>query len=249
MMRDKRRIVCFHSISNDTYSAEKLERFIKAVLFCGYHFVGLQEILECSPSERVLTITFDDGYANNYHSGAVIFKKFSIKPTVFIVTSLVGAPFCGSTYKNHKMYDKKVMDIDDVLRWIDMGFDVGFHTHKHINVYKESILAIEQDFHMGMEIYNSFFKNSDSKFRSFAYPYGYLPKMSNRGMFEKLLQENQFSVGVTTEWSNVGSMLSEYYVPRVVIGDSDSLVYGLAKALGFLDWRYRLKYRAVENAI
>ncbi len=93
-------ILCFHRIVNEEVSklnailevsSKNFENQIKYLLSKNYHFISLNQIHEIlinniTPKNKFITITFDDGYADNYSIAYPILKKYNIPFTIYITT-------------------------------------------------------------------------------------------------------------------------------------------------------------------
>ena len=97
------KILLFHSVSNrcDKFSKGPSDTWISDSLFVKhldylrkyYHIISLQELVESlnegKIQERSVVITFDDGFADNYHFAYPILKKYQIPATIFLATEAV----------------------------------------------------------------------------------------------------------------------------------------------------------------
>lgn|SRR5574344_294065 len=97
-------ILMFHQINEINYdrlwynehlkiSSEKLSRFIRNAKDKGCSFVSLDElayiIKHKKRAKKIITITLDDGYENNYLNGSPIFNSLHVPYTIYVCTQLV----------------------------------------------------------------------------------------------------------------------------------------------------------------
>jgi peptidoglycan/xylan/chitin deacetylase (PgdA/CDA1 family) len=96
------KILAFHSVSNnENYFVKGTNMWVSASLFvelCAYirkyyNIISLQKFVESLKEgkipERSVVITFDDGFADNYHFAYPILKKFQIPATIFLTTEAI----------------------------------------------------------------------------------------------------------------------------------------------------------------
>lgn len=106
--------------------------------------------------ERPLAVvSFDDQHLSDYEKAFPFLQMRGIKGTVYVVTSKVGNP--------------GRMDWNHLRELKNAGWDIGFHTHNHINLDQSTDDEIRQDFETGIQ---TFLDNGFPKPRHFAYPYG-----------------------------------------------------------------------------
>lgn len=244
MAKDFRRILCLHTLDESYDINKNLDSIFGLLVKLGYKFVPLSSINKFEKNDKVLSVTFDDGYKDNLYNGYDLFDKYNIKPTVFIVTSQINNKFDHLKQKELNMYGLSMLSYDDLNEWIDKGYEVGFHTHNHLNMYESALEDIISDFETGVRVYNSIVSNG---YRSFAYPYGYLPNKKIRAEVSKVLSKYEFKECYTTEWNSISG--HKQTIPRVVIGDNDSTFKAVLKAIGLLDWVYNARYKGVMNEL
>jgi biofilm PGA synthesis N-glycosyltransferase PgaC len=89
--------ICSNSPSDITVSTENFSRQMR-YLSKNYKVVTLAEILknrkDSKPSQDLLAITFDDGYADNYVNAFPILKENKLPATIFLVSNHVNRDGC-----------------------------------------------------------------------------------------------------------------------------------------------------------
>ena len=101
----------------------------------GYKGLSMRELepyLQGKKSDRVVGITFDDGYLNNLNNAAPILKKFNFTATCYLVSEFLGTSNLWDKPKG--ITQKPLMTVDEVKEWLAFGMDIGAHTQTHIDL-------------------------------------------------------------------------------------------------------------------
>jgi peptidoglycan/xylan/chitin deacetylase (PgdA/CDA1 family) len=90
----------------------------------GYKVISLERLVDiierhASPPERAVVITFDDGWANQYHHAFPVLRDFGLKATFFIYTRPIGRD------------DSLYMNWEQVRELQDAGMTIGSHSRTH----------------------------------------------------------------------------------------------------------------------
>jgi len=110
-------------------------------------------------SEGIVTITFDDGYLNQYKLAFKAMKKRGFKGTLFVITGLIGELFEG----------RKLMGLKELQELLKEGWDIGSHTVSHSKLTTLAPEALEAEL-----LYSKRWIEEKLKYEpvAFAYPYG-----------------------------------------------------------------------------
>jgi len=140
--RSQLTIVAFHRVTDLlpedelTCSTRKFESFCR---FFRRHFRVLplsEQVARSRAGEDLggtLSITFDDGYLNNFAEAAPILTKLHLPATFFITTGFIGSqavPF----WDKHLPKQPGWMNWDQVRALAAAGFEIGNHTDTHVNM-------------------------------------------------------------------------------------------------------------------
>lgn len=240
----KRRIVTIHAVDNKTFSPIRFLRYVKVMRFLGYEFISMDQILASNKKNKFITLTIDDGYKSCIRNLLPILKKLNIPALMFIPTGLLNLERNNPELKKHECYpDQDMMNYEDVNFWINNGFEIGFHTNKHIDLYEiHDNQIISNDFINGMKIMHKMGWHT----HYFAYPKGFLPK--DRIFFEKLLKDNNIKYAFTINWGNVNPE-SPYYINRVCLGNKENFIWSILKSIGWGDFYFYKKRITKEQII
>lgn len=86
------RLLMYHSIENEAATGmntppAKFDAQLASLKKQGYVFYTVSELLT-STQAKAIAITFDDGFANNYHQAFPILKKYQAKATIYLAPNI-----------------------------------------------------------------------------------------------------------------------------------------------------------------
>ncbi|NVN98258.1 MAG: polysaccharide deacetylase family protein [Geobacteraceae bacterium] len=152
-----------HSGDTVTVTTENFASQIEYLYSEGYESISADQLMrfiagEYTPSGKVVLITFDDGWLDNYFNAIPILKRYSFNATFFLITGRVNA-VVSSTFRNlspdHEICKKLVNSGragDVAIGWglakeldKDNLFDFYSHTvsHRHCVTLKADELIFE----------------------------------------------------------------------------------------------------------
>jgi peptidoglycan/xylan/chitin deacetylase (PgdA/CDA1 family) len=159
----------------------RFERQIAAMAdFC--EVVALSELpsrLDESPRDKPLvSLTFDDGYANFHTRALPVLKKYGLPATVFVVTDLVGKEsppeFDGWSQKNRTRVPSEVirsMTWRELEACVTNGLvHIGSHSHRHRKGVECSPVELVEEAERSRAILKR--RLGGAHGNTFAYPYG-----------------------------------------------------------------------------
>jgi peptidoglycan/xylan/chitin deacetylase (PgdA/CDA1 family) len=139
LFRERAVIAVFHRI-DDRYPTDPITcsraEFVRYCEFFRKHFrvVSLthlvQELARGGDISRMLVITFDDGYADNYDFAAAELERRGLPATFFLTTSFIGTPHC-AWWDRQRGIDSEWMTWDQARDLRRRGFEVAPHTMTH----------------------------------------------------------------------------------------------------------------------
>ena len=116
-------VLMYHSIDDNdkmtklTVSPANFDRQMKFFYNRRYNVVGPEKLIEYIQKKerippRIVCITFDDGYENNYKYAYPVLKKYGIKATIFVIINKVGQPGWLTWDEIREMSDSGLIDIE-----------------------------------------------------------------------------------------------------------------------------------------
>ena len=157
-------------------------------------------------SEKLVALTFDDGYKNFLTCAVPTLKKYGFSATVYAVSDLVGT-FNQWDLKNG-MSRNDLMDYLDLRNCISLGMEVGCHSSTHISLSNE-----EADLSHEIKSAKDTLENKlDFPVNAFCYPYGHFNNQVIRSV-----QEASFDSATTMIRSRATPRDNLLTLPRIPI--------------------------------
>lgn len=171
-------ILAYHQVSqaDDVYSvtAAQFEEQMNYLHEQGYNAISLAELFDSYEGKGVLPakpiiISFDDGYEDNLLAALPIMKKYKMRSTVFVVSSLVGTP--------------------DYLSWQQIADLQGGHTEIGSHTVSHVPLGESSPDQQRLEVATSkrVLEEHVGPVKFFAYPYGNFTSIT-----QQILQEEGY---------------------------------------------------------
>lgn len=198
------RILMYHMISDSLpgqkfrklhVSPAAFERQIKWLTDNGWTFVTISQLADMRHRKgKVVALTFDDGYADNYYNAFPIMRKYGACGTLYLVTDRHDRDWSVSKKAYHnsgELATEEKLSDQQVLEMIESGvFELGGHTLTHCNL---STTPTEEK---RREIYKCKTELEDTfncSVTNFAYPFGIY---SDEDIL--LVRQSGFTTAVTT---------------------------------------------------
>ncbi len=205
---------------------------IKFLVHNNYKIISLQHLEEYrSPSgttgEKVVVLTFDDGYENWYTHAFPILREYHATATMFVTTDFIG-------------YQNKVVDGNIFLNWSQIremqaaGITFGSHTASHPQLSEIPYPQVEHELRESKQILE---KNLQCPITTFAYPFAFPEtKRMFKKRFEESLRQCGYKQAVTTIIGTNSAAEATLLLKRLPINQEDDLNLFQAKLHGFYNW-------------
>lgn len=159
-------IFMYHSINDEpigkeeelSVSVDDFESQLRYLRERGYESVFVKDMPKYDYEQRLVAVTFDDGYEDVYTNAFPLLKKYEIKATLFMPTSLIG--------------EEGYLDEDQLRELQNSGYvDVESHTVSHEDLSRLSTDEIENEFRESKRTLEEIL---DKTVSVIAYPGGYV---------------------------------------------------------------------------
>ena len=222
---------------------ERFERQI-AKLATFAEIVPLSELpqrLNTSTIDKpVISLTFDDGYANFHSQVLPILKRYQAPATAFVVTGSIGSreplPFDHWARRNA---DRTESENWRPLNWQELEdcvssslVTVGAHSHRHLKGSECTPLQMAQEAGESREILRR--RLGESHCLQYAYPYGNTKLGDVSAEYVNAVKAAGFKLAVTTNLEMVKAETDPYMLPRLEAHMLDSPGVLKAKVSGAL---------------
>lgn len=138
--------------------------------FFGYRGCSISEAIKAFKSgstDKLIALTFDDGYENFYTNALPVLKRYKFTATVYAVTDLLGKHNAWDTKTG--ISHNKLMDQKQLKDCLSHGIEIGCHTATHKSLINDNI-----DLHIEIqEAKRNLEKQIGVNVKAFCYPYGH----------------------------------------------------------------------------
>lgn len=152
----------------------RFERLLQLLVQKKFRFVTVSELVS-TPSSHDVALTFDDGFADNYHYAFPLLKKYSAKATIYLTPDIKGI---------EKLSPEQIKEMSE------SGLvEFGAHTVNHVNL-------LQVDDELAMREISASKQRVEAlvgQCHSFAYPYGRFADQH-----QAMVKEAGFSTAVST---------------------------------------------------
>lgn len=210
-------VLTYHRVRDDHIEPDisvNSNLFVKQMQYLKAHYqiVSLDEAMLCLDdnydlSNDKVSITFDDGYRDNFKTAFPVLDELDITATVFIISGLIG-----------KRDD--FLDIEAIRSMVDKGIRFESHTVTHPIL---SSISDENAMHEIVDSKTSLESMLGEKVKHFAYPKG-KPQHYNAETVE-LIKKAGYEYAFTTTNGRIHPQQDKYLLPRIGIRNTPMFVF------------------------
>ena len=131
-------VLLYHSIDTTgsviSIASEEFRRQMAYLNATGYKTISLTDFLgylrsETVPHEKIVILTFDDGFKNNYTEAFPVLREYGFTATIFLTTDYIDR-VC-SWEKHDSIARLPLLSWDEIKEMSDYGIDFESHTFSH----------------------------------------------------------------------------------------------------------------------
>jgi peptidoglycan/xylan/chitin deacetylase (PgdA/CDA1 family) len=186
----------------------KLQMYLLKLL--GYRGVSIGELhhhLLSGKPEKLVGISFDDGYKNNLTNALPILKKFGFSATIYLVSDNIGG---SNNWDNDKgISQHQLLNDVEINQWVSSGMEIGSHTQTHVDLTKcNSKNSFKEITKSKADLESRF----DTTINHFCYPYGQF-----NDEIIAIIEKAGYLTATTTSRGRSTGMSNLFLLPRVQI--------------------------------
>ena len=211
-------ILMYHSIQNVPKTETMRSLHVKPRAFAfqmwilktlGYRGCSVSEVVTAfnnNSSEKLVGLTFDDGYENFYHNALPILRNFKFSATVYCVSDLIGK--YNEWDRDTGISRNPLMNDEQIWTCLQEGIEIGCHTATH-----KSLTAKDVDFYQEITAAKTTLENRfNNNIASFCYPYGHINEN-----IEAFLGDTGFTSATTMIRARAKQIDNHLLLPRIPI--------------------------------
>jgi len=229
-------VLMYHRVGDDSDESDitvSIKNFECQMAYLAENFkiVSIDEIMDLYARKSQLkadtvTITFDDGYKDNYLNAYPVLKKYNIPATIFITTGYVG--------QSDRLSKNEIVEMrNDII-----GFGAHTVTHRVLaKLDRQSAVGEITDSMSDLE------KILQEKIKYFAYPYGLRGRdFTDESM--QIVKEAGFAAAFSTNNGYINSSCDIYALKRIGMRDFPLFVFK-ARLSGIFENKCLYKLRSI----
>lgn len=200
----------------------RFARQMRALRALGYRGLSMQDLAPYLRGERrgkVVGITIDDGYVNNFEHALPILQSVGFTATSFVVSGQLGGTNVWDA--SIGIAPARLMNVHHLRTWLDAGMEVGAHTRNHVELpacdpvrARTEIVQSREDLEQALGV----------PIRSFCYPYG-----AYREEHVEMARTAGFELATTSDCARARWDTDLLRLPRVTVWLSTSMPVLLAR--------------------
>ena len=173
---------------------------------------------------RGITVTFDDGWKDNFTNAFSVMRDLGIKATIFLVPDVIGKTTDRVVAEGEG--PREHLSTENIVEMSQQGIEFGSHSFSHAHLHQASLSEIERE--VGES--KNFIENLVQKpCDTFAYPAGFFTEEA-----KKAVADAGYIAGFTTVYGDADDH-DLYALNRTEILRRDSRPFGFVKKIKTLN--------------
>lgn len=137
----------------------------------GYQTITLSQCREAPSAPKFVILTFDDCGKALWEDAIPELLRRKMAASFFVPTDFVGQQNVWDRKFDYPQFD--LMDWTEIQQLARLGFEIGSHSHRHVNLKESPIEEIRAELGRSKSILEA---RTGCKISSFSYPFGKFPK-------------------------------------------------------------------------
>lgn len=215
-----------HGIYVKTNTFEKHLKYLKNN---GYETVTFHDLANNNYKKRfdkdkkLIILTFDDGYEDNYIYAYPLLKKYGFKATIFLLSDLNYNKWDVESPNNPEM-KFNLMNLDMIKEMQDYGIEFGGHTKTHPKLAEIELSQAREEI---LESKQKLEEKLGKKLITFAYPYGNMNEA-----IKNIVKEAGYEFAVATDSGDISFSTDLFKIRRIGIFSTNSFLTFKRKVSG-----------------
>lgn len=200
---------------------------------CSLEYAANQLQVQVSSTDKLVVITFDDGYGDFYRHAFPVLQSCGFTATVFLATAYIGeSPI--------QFKGKDCMTWAQIRELQRNGIRFGSHTVTHPQLRNLSMQAIENEL---LQSKGTIEDKMGCPVTSFAYPYAF-PQTDRdfKAQLRNSLLRAGYDNGVCTGIGRANRKSERLFLERLPVNSGDDKLFFAAKLNGAYDWMAKVQY-------
>lgn len=215
------RLIMLHQVSPQSVASgmnmppAKFEKLLQLLTAKNYRFVTVSEMMDSSNKGGLIALTFDDGFADNYHYAFPLLKKYQAKATIYLAPDIKNIESLGA---------------EQIQEMAASGIiEFGAHTLNHVNLTTLSPEEAEREMQGSRQRVIALVGSC----RSFAYPFGRFHEQH-----EQMAEKAGFDSAVSTrkQVERIDER-NRFKLPRI---STNGVMDGVQMRIALAKGRYRI---------
>jgi peptidoglycan/xylan/chitin deacetylase (PgdA/CDA1 family) len=217
------RILMYHAVSQSSKNPNKIftppERFeahmsyLKLRNLRGVSVRELHRAERMGDTERLVGLTFDDGYEDFLQNAVPVLERFGFSATVFVVAGMLGGQNDWK-FRHDPRPRLRILDVEGVREVAARGMEVGSHSMSHRKLSGLEPETLEKEVSRSHQVLSEALGEAVD---GFSYPYG-----SIDGASAQAVRRARYAYACSVIWR---VERNAYDLPRVNVADDNLLKF------------------------
>ncbi len=214
---------------------ERFKHQIALLKRMGFEVMSASQLVKAmddwgSLPRRVVSITFDDGYHNNFAHAFPALKEAKMPATFFLASAYLdqeaGFPW------QRELVEQRPFTRREIGAMRAEGIEFFSHSHSHADFSKMSKSEMKRDLRASVEALKPVIGGGPHA--GFACPFGVWGPAADSLI--QVLKEENFAWAFLGRWGLVKANSTRYDLPRLTIYGGDGTLVFLSKIIGSFEW-------------